>query len=91
MEDELGGAAVGVGDESDLGVDDLEEEIARAFGEYREGGLAGDLYGQMIAVASNGQIDIGSELVSADVAAKQIRIDGDFIYGLWEGAASRRD
>lgn len=68
VEDEFGGAAGAVGDESDLGVDDFEEEIARAFGKYREGGLTADLYGQMIAVTSNGHIDARSELIDADVS-----------------------
>ena len=91
MEDDSGGAAGTVGDESDLGVDDLEEEIARARGKYREGGLAGDLYGQMVSTARYGHLDLHIKPVGSDVSAKQIRIDGDFIYGLWEGAASRRD
>lgn len=45
VEDKFGGAPGAVGDEGDLGVDDFEKEIARAFGKYREGGLVGDLYG----------------------------------------------
>jgi hypothetical protein len=65
MKDQLRGPALGIGHESDLGVDDLQEEVTLAFGKQRRFRLVGSLRKQTVAFQRDGDDEIGGKLILA--------------------------
>ena len=79
VQNQLGRAALIIGLESYLGVDDFVEVFTIAFRKYLGLALSGRLYKQVVAFAGHGEDEVWSQLVLANIAIEQIRIDGDFL------------
>lgn len=83
VQDKTRGLAVAIGIETDLGVEDLEEEIALVFREYLETLLPGRLDVQSVIVAGDGEDKIRRQLVAPDIAVVESGIDGGSHPHLW--------
>ena len=73
VQDELRRAAVAVGDESDLGIDDFEKIIMIALRKDLGFRLPGCLPEEVIALARNRQSEVWRELISSDIALEDLR------------------
>ena len=76
---QAGGAAIGIGLEGNLGVDNLVEEVALALRKNLDLGLAGGLGKELVAFAGDGQDEVRPQLVLADVSVEKLRINGNLL------------
>src|SRR6267142_5517176 len=83
MQHELRRTPVRIRLERNLSIDGGQEIIALALRKHLKLRLAGGLYKQVTAFARHGQVEVGRQLVAADIGLEQLWVDGNCLALLW--------